>query len=255
VMKRWAEFERERRWKQGIQSSRESFFDKREQMNRYSVASNSDTANPDSRMDNSTESGTFSPPRPRHDSAALLVLPTPLAVRNTPPSAQSPSASHSRSSVDGYMTDPGSAVDQRLLPSPTTAIPEHYDAQLDFPTPRYMTDGTTGSGGSSPTMRNSLVMGQFAAEPNLRPPTQVLGNEEVQSQAVGELEQQRMSRQRGVSLSDNGPVPGPEGVRRVARGPRNSSQRPTQNRYSRSSWLDLPPGAAPPQTPFSSSGQ
>jgi chitin synthase len=55
------------------------------------------------------------------------------------------------------------------------------------------------------------------------------------------------NRARGVSLADNGPVPGPDGVRRIARARRNSSQRPPQNRYSRNSVYDLPPGAAPPQ--------
>jgi chitin synthase len=55
---------------------------------------------------------------------------------------------------------------------------------------------------------------------------------------------------RGVSLSDNGPVPGPDGVRRVSRPPaRRTSQPPQQNRYSRTTSLyaTLPPGAAPPQ--------
>jgi len=55
---------------------------------------------------------------------------------------------------------------------------------------------------------------------------------------------------RGVRLMDSGPVPGPEGVRRVSRptGRRPTSQTPSQNRYSRNStMLNLPPGAAPPQ--------
>ncbi|TCD64393.1 hypothetical protein EIP91_004141 [Steccherinum ochraceum] len=60
-----------------------------------------------------------------------------------------------------------------------------------------------------------------------------------------------INRARGISLADNGPVPGPEGVRRVSRQPnrRSSSQAPApqQNRYSRSSFPTLPPGAAPPQ--------
>lgn len=63
------------------------------------------------------------------------------------------------------------------------------------------------------------------------------------------------SRARGISLADNGPVPGPGGVRRVSRqtGKRTSSQAPPQNRYSRSSpspYASLPPGAAPPQSGF-----
>jgi len=57
---------------------------------------------------------------------------------------------------------------------------------------------------------------------------------------------------RGVRLMDSGPVPGPEGVRRVSRPRRPTSQTPSQNRYSRSSttMFNLPPGAAPPQLNF-----
>lgn len=64
---------------------------------------------------------------------------------------------------------------------------------------------------------------------------------------------------RGITLSDNGPVPGPDGVRRVARpqSRRPSSLQPPTNRYSRTSMYGapaspnglpgLPPGAAPPR--------
>jgi chitin synthase len=54
-------------------------------------------------------------------------------------------------------------------------------------------------------------------------------------------------------LMDGGPVPGPEGVRRVSRpsSRRPTSQIPPQNRYSRAdSMYTLPPGAAAPQPGF-----
>ena len=106
-------------------------------------------------------------------------------------------------------------------------------------------------GRNTPTLLN--------AETTLRPPAQAQLSYEVQSPIVVDMEPlpPGVSRQRGVSLSDNGPVPLPDGggVRRVARGQRNSTQRLVQNRYSRGSWYDLPPGAAPPQPPFGTSGQ
>lgn len=63
---------------------------------------------------------------------------------------------------------------------------------------------------------------------------------------------------RGFTLSDNGPVPGPEGVRRIARPQaRRSTQNPPPSggnggtRYARTASISsgghsLPPGAAPP---------
>ncbi|KAJ6594992.1 glycosyltransferase family 2 protein, partial [Mycena vulgaris] len=106
VMKRWAEFERERRWKSGTQSrdSDGAYYDRKTDSNRYSLTSNSDNFHPPSNafdsstMDSSTNYNAA--PRQRHDSNTLLMLPTPLAVsRNTTASAGSSNPMSSTSSV------------------------------------------------------------------------------------------------------------------------------------------------------------
>ncbi|KAG6819473.1 hypothetical protein H0H93_011514, partial [Arthromyces matolae] len=82
VMKRWAEFERDRRWKNGTQSRDSAYYDKKDS-NRYSIASTSDVTHPQpsSNNDNSTvDTSNYLNPRPRHDSNALLMLPAPLSV-------------------------------------------------------------------------------------------------------------------------------------------------------------------------------
>ena len=230
-------------------------------------------------------------PRPRHDSAPLVMLPAPLAVntRQGAFSAASPSLSgYSRNSEEAPMLgDAGSRA--QLIPSPSA---ENYNSAYSSPDPyssnqieSYVNRAGQGAGGSmgGAVLRQSMVSTMYPGEtqnPYRTTPAQAIGydddypttttttTESDDTQTSGPYARQQSPQQyqrarttsRGVALSDNGPVPGPEGgVRRVARqqARRPSSQQPT-NRYSRTSMYanptngssqghQLPPGAAPPR--------
>lgn len=214
---------------------------------RYSIASNSDTTHPPNTFDNNTvDSSSYNiPQRPRYDSNALLMLPAPLAVnRSTGLGPPMSSAQSVRSSDDNYFSDTVSASNQRLLPvSPQT--PDAYSGES------YESGSSNGQRHLSTTSpHNPRSSQQFPPDPSnpfrsqtTSPTTNDDFNPEHDDSAGGRGG-------RGIRLTDGGPVPGPEGVRRVSRptGKRPTSQTPTQNRYSRSSTVfSLPPGAAPPQ--------
>jgi chitin synthase len=240
--------------------------------NRYSIASNSDNYHPGSGgFDSSTvDSALYNAgQRPRHDSNTLLMLPAPLG---RPPTS---STGVSRSSEDNYMSDMGSNSHQRLIPSPGS--PDQYHDAYEAPAPRYPAGNgsfesqiSRTAGGTGAVLRNPTMSSQYPGEtPNpFRNSEPYSAGYEDQHALSSEPEEyatsptassptttsytHRHQQSRGVSLSDHGPVPGPEGVRRVSR-PASKSTRPTsqtlpnQNRYSRGSTYNLPPGAAPPQ--------
>ncbi|KAH7915734.1 glycosyltransferase family 2 protein [Hygrophoropsis aurantiaca] len=260
VMKRWAEFERDRRWKSGVQSRDSTVFDKSFSGNsqRYSLASNSDINHPPSAggVESSTsESAPYTaPPRPRQDSNAMLMLPAPLSVnRPLNSGASASSVGVSRSSEDAYMSEAGSTSNQRLVTSPQ----DYTDSYHDSPSPRFPFDAqlAKAAGNNGGVIRNPTVSSQYPGEtqnPFRTSEPHVAAYDEQYNGYSTEPEEMspRSRQQRGVSLADNGPVPGPDGVRRVSRpsGRRPTSQAPPQNRYSRSSTaFNLPPGAAPPQ--------
>jgi chitin synthase len=247
VMKRWAEFERDRRWKNGAQS-RDSTF------NRYSMASNSDV-NHNGGVDSSTTESTPSVPyapgtRSRHDSNGPLTLPAPLYASKNPISSASSAASE-----DVVYSDGGSTSNQRLVSTPQE---QYIDSYTESPTPRYpQFDAHVARAGG--VLRNQTISSQypgetqnpFRSEPHVATYDDQHGgySAEPEDMSPPPVPSKHQQGGRGVSLSDNGPVPGPEGVRRVARPSvrRPPSQAP-QNRYSRSSTaFNLPPGAAPPQ--------
>ncbi|KAJ6500622.1 glycosyltransferase family 2 protein [Mycena sanguinolenta] len=291
VMKRWAEFERERRWKSGTTSRDEE--DYRKESNRYSLASNSDQFHAQSAGlgDNSTvetgsgsasgAGGGYASPRQRHDSAALLMLPTPLAVsRHTTASASSngvsstASAPRSRSSDEGGFGYDGNISAQHLLPSPQSAsvgdwgdsaYGAPYEAPLPPRPPREAHGRASMDNGTPPGSANPFMTPRMSASTS---PVMYDEPEDGMSPASPRSNSRPNSRSgfpgigsggggggpggRGIQLTDSGPVPGPEGVRRVARNARRpTSQVPPQpNRYSRGSMspaFSLPPGAAPPQ--------
>lgn len=201
--------------------------------------------------------------RPRYDSNQLLMLPAPLSVTRTPgANTNASTAVLSRSSEEGYaMSDSGSQ--QRLVPSPPQdgyypdeyESPGRYTPQSPQTSPFEQRVSRT-AGANSGVLRNSSQH-QYPIEVHNNPfsyeqphvpytaePDELPHSPQLSSAAAA-------SRTRGISLADNGPVPGPEGVRRVARQSNRRSQSqapaPQQNRYSRSSFPALPPGAAPPQ--------
>ncbi|KAJ7075591.1 chitin synthase [Mycena belliarum] len=281
VMKRWAEFERERRWKSGTQSrnSDEVYYDRKtDNSNRYSLVTDSDNIHPPSGGfggDSSTLESTnyATSPRQRHDSNTLLMLPTPLAVsRNTTASAGSSNPMSSTSSVTmgarsseegGY--DPGASA-HRLIPSPQTAAVESWNDAYAYEAPqRPPREYPRGGGETPPASANPFLRVGPGAGGS---PGGLYDEPEEALSSTGSASPARhpvAAAGRGVRLTDSGPVPDPSGgVRRVARpsARRPTSQAPvsaggqgqatppppTQNRYSRNStgW-SLPPGAAPPQ--------
>ncbi|KAH9081758.1 glycosyltransferase family 2 protein [Lactarius deliciosus] len=254
VMKRWAEFERERRWKNGVYSRDSTYYDpKANSPRRYSTVSNTDTCTADSFANPSA-------PRPRLDSQQLLTLPAPLALNR--PLAGGSSTSVARSNEDVFSDNASSH--QRLVSSPTSTATEHqaeeYHGASAAASQRRPSPGrgnhdhhnvrVTGGHG---TIRQATAPISFpieTANPFQTGHGDYYGVEHDVTHTVSSPTSGGQPRSRGISLSDKGPVPPEGGVRRVSRPPqrRPTSQTPQQNRYSRPSsiYATLPPGAAPP---------
>jgi chitin synthase len=221
----------------------------RNDSNRFSMVSTSDSISPSGGFDSaSLDSANVSgATRQRYDSNAVLMLPAPLSVNVSAPSAASTIPSRS-SEENGYFSDGNSGSHQGLIPSPPSGD-SPFSPYEPLPSPLFPStyEGQVSrSAGSTPVQRTPV--------PNPFRNSLLNGFEDSQSGLVAEPEEMSAAspvstpRARGVSLADNGPVPGPDGVRRVSRstGRRPTSQQPPQNRYSRGSTY-LPPGAAPPQ--------
>ncbi|KAE9408422.1 DUF1744-domain-containing protein [Gymnopus androsaceus JB14] len=175
VMKKWAEFERERRWKSGTQSRDSMFYNGKTDSNRYSLGTDSDTFHPPSNgFDSSTiESAAYATPRQRHDSNTLLMLPAPLAVNRQPMSSNS-SVSGARSSEDAHYSD-HSDSNLRLVPSLQSddAVPSNFSAAL--PSSRYSSPGRSmdspqGSQGLKAVTTAKLGYNPIELDPELMTP-------------------------------------------------------------------------------------
>lgn len=228
------------------------------------MASTSDINHPPSNggPDSSTSESSPSVPyiaRQRHDSGGPLVLPAPLSTNRTLASAASASSvGMSRSSEDvTYASDMGSMSNQRLVATPQDQYSDVYSETHVPRYPQFDAQVARAAGTNGGVLRNATISSQYPGEtqnPFRTSEPQAVAYDDQYGGYTMEPEElpphipnQRQSR--GVSLSDNGPVPGPDGVRRVARptARRPASQAP-QNRYSRSSTgFSLPPGAAAPQ--------
>lgn len=185
-------------------------------------------------------------PRPRYDSNQLLTLPAPLAL-NRPATTSGSSTSVTRSSEDVYSDN---SSHQRLGPSPTSntteqPVEDYYGASTSAPAghrspsrsnrPRRQTTSPTPFPVEGANPFQSSQDNHSGADHDSVSPSPPSGGQ---------------PRVRGVSLSDNGPVPAPDRVRRVSRPSARRTSQPPQNRYSRSTstsfYANLPPGAAPP---------
>ena len=234
---------------------------------RQSVISTADT--PSQGFENSTADSTTYPastPRPRQDSNQLLTLPAPLALsRGGMTIGSVSSAGLSPSSDDAYGSDV-SSIQHRLITKPSlptdTFGEELYEAPAAYsPRPNHASieSQISRAGGGNAVLRQATAFSQYPGETHPHDTQAAYGEHVVFSAEPEEPPQGGLAytRSRGVSLSDAGPVVGPEGVRRVARpsSRRPTSQAPPQNRYSRTSMhATLPPGAAPPSTSGNSSG-
>jgi chitin synthase len=227
--------------------------------NRYSLASNSDTyinTNSGAFDTNTVDSALHPAQRPRHDSTTLLMLPAPLAAgpqvvnRMMTSSTSTVMGEMARSSEEASSSDLGSA--SRLIPS--SDLSESHDSsasmttsrQYEPPSPRSsgITLGNIRPGSASPYPNE--VYNPFRSSMS----SPVVYDDSASYITEGDEQPSALPKgvNRGVRLTDSGPVPGPEGVRRVSRSSRRpTSQVPPQNRYSRPVSGYLPPGAAPPQ--------
>lgn len=184
------------------------------------------------------------------------MLPAPLSVNRSAPSPMSTSRL-SRTSEDAGGPD---SSRQRLISSPQSTDDRHgYDTPDNTPSmplsSRYTspTSAESNNNGTFRSVRNSAETNPFVHSNSQRmmpeydrgSPTADSEEHTPGSSTPSSSTQFHIQRARGISLTDNGPVPGPDGVRRVAR-KRQSQQSPPQNRYSRGSTY-LPPGAAMPQ--------
>jgi len=218
---------------------------------RYSMASISDTNHPTSAggLDSSTSESHSSQARARHDSNGFLGIPTPRTF---------PTGGSARSSEDAYMSDMASSSLHRLVPSPE----QYADPYGDKYSPQFDAQVARTAGNNGGVLRNPTVSSQYPGETQnpFRPAeAHVISYDEQFGGYSTEPEEAVVPPQprqaRGVSLSDNGPVLPPDGVRRVPRPGRRSNSQVPQNRYSRSSMVfNLPPGAAPPQPGGSKGG-
>lgn len=192
--------------------------------------------------------------RSRHDSQQLLMLPAPLSVNRPSPSPMS-TRRLSRTSEDAdssrqRLISSHSTEDRYGYDTPEQSPPVPSSSRFTSPTSTELSNNgtvrhTRNSGETNPNpfvySNSQRVMPEYdrvpvSAEPEEYPPGNYTPSPSSQSRARGS---------KGVSLMDTGPVPGPDGVRRVSR-KRQSQQSPPQNRYSRGSTY-LPPGAASPQ--------
>jgi len=217
-------------------------------------------------FDSSTldSSNATSSPRPRHENSALLMLPTPLSV-SRPMMASTSTVGVSRSSEDNYLSDTGSNSNQQIMQSPEyTESCESASSQRHLsPTSLYDSSALAPRAYNGPATRNVPSPQPYpgvspieSANPFRSLTTSPINyDESVSGYSAGDSEENGIRNSRGgVRLMDSGPVPAPEGVRRISRagGRRPTSQQtPQQNRYSRN--FGLPPGAAPPQ-PYGSGG-
>lgn len=229
----------------------------RTESHRYSLASTDNTHIPQGGYDVSTvDSANFNaPPRPRHDSNALLMLPAPLSVTRSVVSSTT-SVGVSRSSEDNYLSDTGSNSNQRLILPTSPDYADSYEShqQLLLPGSPYEPAATPPRAYGPHSRRAPSPQQPYAPPPDPFRSLTTSPTEDHQSSTYASHESEDHSRsiRGGVRLTDDGPVPGRDGVRRVSR---QGGRRPTsvvaspQNRYSRSSTVfSLPPGAAPPQS-------
>lgn len=214
------------------------------------------------------------PPRVRYENSPSLQLPAPLG-RGPSPGSPVSNVSQSRLSEDATPFIQGhDGPHQRLLQtSPSVDYsheysPDSYEQHSSVPghSQASIESHMNRMGG---VLRQGALSTQYPVEtqnPYRHPQPQAAMSYEESYPYSTEPEELPQSysapnrNNRGVSLADNGPVPGPEGVRRVARpqARRASAQSPSTNgnRYSRNSISGgpssnsglplLPPGAAAP---------
>ncbi|GAA5828406.1 hypothetical protein JCM11251_006230 [Rhodosporidiobolus azoricus] len=298
TMKRWADWERERRYKSGMHS-RDSTYNEafgivggvahrqgspgRPASNRQSIVSTDTyTSAPTSGITHSESHGPRLP--------AQIELPAPLAPQGVSPASSSTSVDRSASAAHTPSPPPPAAVraahDYPRYQPDEDSLEQPIMNQHSPPIPSSAQFGYTAepdslSGANSPTSASASYSSHTA------PPStsSFASNNPFANSAAVASAQRGPSKPRGVSLVDDGPVPGSAGMRVVQRSSRRSSagpgtnapsqhrSRPSQSQsqqgfnaagaaadvpYSSSAGsfssssgghASLPPGAAPPRHP------
>jgi chitin synthase len=285
VMKRWAEFERERRWKSDTQSRDSTYYDPRNSPKRLSLISSNETFQQhqngrgfDSPYDPSPSPQGMPTRGPRHsDSAQLLMLPTPLSVQRQLPSSSSAGFSRSSEDAGGYSSPPlplshaqgaSSSSTQRLVQSQSPD--RYYNDESQYQNMNQ--NQNVYEPQSQPRSRSS--MSQPPVDGYRRPPSHAKTYDDQQQNQSRQPRAQSTERGRGGYTSDTASATGSasasDPVRRVPRSKRPSSTTPqstgtgngTSNRYSQATSpppganryspavpsSSLPPGAAAPAT-------
>ncbi|KZW00470.1 hypothetical protein EXIGLDRAFT_639196 [Exidia glandulosa HHB12029] len=287
VMKRWAEFERDRRWRSG-QQSRDSVWAGSNTPKRYSLVSSMDSypAQPQQAFGEFGTADSMSP-RSRAESGGgqnRFGLAAPPSIGGNRGSSSSPSR---RSEELGGYSPSLTGSHARLIPSPGTSesLEEQHElghqgslrssesAQpLVAASPTSFDGGASRAFGPSSVLRQSTVSREYPGEtPNPYRHSQPQVASTGIAGTIGTFDDAYAvhddPRQRGVNLVDSGPVQDPGNVRRVARqSARRSTQQvaspavssplspstPQSSRFSRQSQSStaLPPGAAPPMPRF-----
>ncbi|KAK8861274.1 hypothetical protein IAR55_002093 [Kwoniella newhampshirensis] len=261
VMKRWVEFERERRWRNGTTSRDSQYYDVVQRSsspksahpsNRYSVVSTSETynsglgtteSNPLFRQSQSFASMSQLAPSPETHPASMSQLALPPARGVSLGRDHSPSSAESGTSNNlerGPSDDPSNYGHSSSYNAYQPYANEVYQDEAEQPIlpPNYLPQSTS----PEPALSGTSLSTATYADP-----------EEIGRRiASGRT---RQSSQRGVSLVDTGPVrtvgqvTAHDPVRRVSRHQRRSSSRnqlvsPISSNGGHAS--NLPPGAAPP---------
>ncbi|BGP14711.1 hypothetical protein JCM10213_006208 [Rhodosporidiobolus nylandii] len=255
VFKRWADWERDRRYKGGMQS-RDSTFN-----GSIGVPPRDSSPGGSNRMSLVSSSDTFSGASEAHGPRLpqQIELPAPLATSPSPP----PPAARGPHEYPRYEGDSNAEREAREAILSRHSPPVPYSPQFYTAEPESLVPSTS-SGATSPT--------SSSPHPQTSSPSFASNNPFANSAAVPRAP----SQSRGVSLSDNGPVPGGGGVRMVQRSSRRSSagpgapvggqshrSRPSQTFSAEESAFaassggsfsssnvghgSLPPGAAPPR--------
>ncbi|WWC59904.1 uncharacterized protein I303_102466 [Kwoniella dejecticola CBS 10117] len=234
VMKRWVEFERERRWRNGTESRDSQYYDVVQRANSpkgYSVVSTSETSysgfggtnesNPLFRQSQSFQSMSQMAPSPEANPASVSQLALPPAR----------GASLGRDHSSGSAESSGSNTLERA----NSDDPSSGHGYQAYPNESYQDDA------EQPILPANYLPQPISPEPAT-----------FSNVVYADPERSRRPSQRGVSLVDTGPVRQQvaphDAVRRVSRHQRRSSSRNqlVSPISSTGGHGNLPPGAAPP---------
>ncbi|OCF32337.1 chitin synthase [Kwoniella heveanensis BCC8398] len=239
VMKRWVEFERERRWRNGTESRDSQYYDvvRANSPKGYSVVSTSETYN--SGFGGTTESNPLFRQSQSFASMSQMAPSPEVSAASMSQLALPPARGASLGPGREYSTGSAESAGSNALERGGSDDPSYGHGYQPYPNESYQDDA------EQPILPSNYIPHSSSPEPASFSNV-VYADPEPAARKV------RQPSQRGVSLVDTGPVrqvAAHDPVRRVSRHQRRSSSRnqlvspisPTGGHAS-----NLPPGAAPP---------